>query len=155
MTFRKNVTSDAVAAAMAAILAEQSATNTTGGSAPKKEKGAKGQFYVNVGRWKKISGKRTFISFPYNLILDNMPEVEIRGSSPEFRQILAQKNKLLRETLDLLMTFEPGEEDYADNFVVQLRRINSDHEDLPAPDDDDEDDEPIMLSSRRKPIAAE
>ena len=88
---------------------------TTGTKAPK-------EFYINPGYYAMINGKSTFVSLPWGLACDGMPEVKVEGSNPDYVALCKEKNKLRALVMDALLALEPGTDDVVTDLVFQIRR---------------------------------
>ena len=84
------------------------------------------EFWANPGYFVEIGGKRTFVGLPWGLACDNMPEVKVEGSNPEYVALCEEKNKLRNLLMDAFNSLEPGEEDIVTDLVFQIRRRKAD-----------------------------
>jgi hypothetical protein len=83
-------------------------------------------YWLNPGYFVEIGGKRTFVGLPWGLACDNMPEVEIEGSNPEYVALCNEKNKLRNLLMGAFEALEPGEDDIVTDLVFQIRRRKAD-----------------------------
>ena len=93
--------------------------------AAKAEEGAervRAEFYANIGYWDHIGGEDVFVSLPWGLGLETMPEIEVKGSNEKYVELCRRKNKLLRMLVEGAASLEPGESDEVQELVVQVRR---------------------------------
>ena len=80
------------------------------------------EFYINPGYHAIINGKRTFVSLPWGLACDGMPEVKVEGSNADYVALCTEKNNLRKLVMDALEGLEPGTDEIITELVFQIRR---------------------------------
>jgi hypothetical protein len=80
------------------------------------------ELYLNPGYHVEIGGKTTFVGLPWGLMCDDMPEVKVEGSNPDYIALCEEKNNFRKLIMDAFEKLAPGEEHIIDNLVIQIRR---------------------------------
>ena len=99
--------------------------NKTSSKAAAKEEFVKSQFWLNVGYEVEHEGKKTFVSLPLGIPLDNQKTLPTNSSNAEFAALQAARNSLYEQLMEAVQQLQPGEEQVIE-LQVQVRRVKED-----------------------------
>lgn len=98
---------------------------TSSKPAAAKEEFQKSQFWMNVGYEVEHEGKKTFVSLPLGIPLDNQKTLPTNSSNAEFAALQAARNSLYEQLMEAVQQLQPGEEQVIE-LQVQVRRVKED-----------------------------
>lgn len=99
--------------------------NKTSSKAAAKEEFQKSQFWMNVGYEVEHDGKKTFVSLPLGIPLDNQKTLPTNSSNAEFAALQSARNSLYEQLMEAVQQLQPGEEQVIE-LQVQVRRVKED-----------------------------
>jgi hypothetical protein len=99
--------------------------NANPAAAEGKQKKPSALVWLNIGYTVKgEDGEDVFIGLPVGLPLDDMKEMEAKGSNPGWHQLVEAKNALLTYIKEAAKDLKPGEYINLDGLEIQAYRRN-------------------------------
>lgn len=116
---------DIAKAANPAAAANAGATNTGRDGKPQR---APAQVYLNVGFTIPVpqedgTVEDVFIAIPMGIGLDNMEDLEMKGSNQNWNNMVQAKNALLAQLKKMAEGLEPGADTVVEGLEVQIKRV--------------------------------